>query len=110
MDKNTFCSIMLASKSSYKFLGAPDGFWLGVTKDGVEKMYSFDEMPEEYKKECIKYLKKHRKNIKTGFFIDGINMNKLNLTDSDIKDLSKFAIEAVDEKINQLRVNLKKRC
>ena len=63
MDKNTFCSIMLASKSSYKFLGAPDGFWLGVTDDGVEKMYSFDEMPEEYKKNCIKYLEDQRKNI-----------------------------------------------
>jgi hypothetical protein len=109
MDKNTFCSIMLASKSSYKFLGAPDGFWLGVTDDGVEKMYSFDEMPEEYKKNCIKYLEDQRKNIEKGFFINGINMNKLNLTDSDIEDLSKFATEAVDEKINQFRANLKKR-
>ena len=67
MDKNTFCSIMLASKSSYKFLGAPDGFWLGVTDDGVEKMYSFDEMPEEYKKNCIKYLEDQRKNIEKDY-------------------------------------------
>ena len=49
MDKNTFCNIMLNSKSSFKFLGAPDGSWLGVTDDGIEKMYSFDEMSEKYK-------------------------------------------------------------
>ena len=58
---------MLGSKSSYKFLGAPDGFWLGATDDGVEKMYSFDEMSEEYKKECIKYLKNTGKILKQVF-------------------------------------------
>ena len=49
MDKNTFCEIMLESKSSFKFLGAPDGFWLGVTDDGIEK--------------CI-HLMKCQRNIK----------------------------------------------
>ena len=67
MDKNTFCNIMLNSKSSFKFLAAPDGFWIGVTDDGVEKMFSFDEMPENYKENCIKLLKKNRGAVKRVF-------------------------------------------
>lgn len=110
MDKNTFYEIMLESKSSFKFLGAPDGSWLGVTDDGIEKMYSFDEMSEKYKENCIKYLEKHREGIEYGTFLEGIDVKKLKLTESDIEDLYKFATEAVGEKINQLRVNLKKKC
>lgn len=110
MDKNTFCNIMLNSKSSFKFLGAPDGSWLGVTDDGIEKMYSFDEMSEKYKENCIKYLEKHGEGIEYGTFLEGIDVKKLKLTESDIEDLYKFATEAVGEKINQLRANLKKKC
>lgn len=110
MDKNTFCNIMLNSKSSFKFLAAPDGFWIGVTDDGVEKMFSFDEMPENYKENCIKNLKKNRGAVKKGFFRDGISIDELNLTESDEEDFNKFAIEAVDEKINQLKASLKKKC
>ena len=107
MDKNTFRRIMIKSESSFKFLGAPDGFWIGVNDAGVEEMFSFDKMSEKYKKNCIKYLKKYRSSVKHGEFLNGIDTKALKLTKSDIKNLYKFATEAVDEKINQLETSLK---
>ena len=101
MDKDTFCRIMIESKSSYKFLGAPDGFW--ISGGGVEKISQIDEMSEKHKKNCIEYLEKHREGIGYGTFLEGIDVKKLKLTESDIEDLYKFAIEAVDEKIKQLK-------
>ena len=101
MDKDTFCRIILESKSSYKFLGAPDGFW--ISGGSVEKNFQIDEMSKKYKKNCIEYLEKHREGIGHGTFLGGIDLKKLKLTESDIEDLYKFATEAVDEKIKQLK-------
>jgi hypothetical protein len=100
MDKNTFCRIITESNSSYKFLGAPDGFW--ISGEGVGFL-PIDEMSNNYKKNCIEYLKKHRDGIRCGNFLNGIDVEELKLTESDIEDLYKFATEAVDEKIKQLK-------
>lgn len=97
MTKEGFKEILLSSMSSFRFLAAEDGYWLGVDDNGIERDIAIDDMSNSYKKNCINYLYKQRENIERGFFLQGAHYDK-----SDYEELVKFGCEAMEEKISQL--------
>lgn len=92
MTKERFREIIVNSESSFRFLGAEDGYWLGADRE-----YSISEMPKEYKDNCIKYLHKYEETIKAGSFLQGVKYNK-----EDYKELVRLGCEAMKQKISGL--------
>lgn len=98
MTEKNFRDIIVNSNSSYRFLGAEEGCWLGVDEYGKECEYNIAEMPQDYKDNCIKYLSKHEENIKRGFFLEGVNFKK-----EEYEDLVQLGCAAMKQKIWELK-------
>ena len=99
MTKERFREIIVNSQCSYKFLGAEEGHWIGVDDSGEEKDLYISEMKKDYKDHCIRYLEKHKENIKRGFFLQGVKYNK-----ADYEDLVRLGCEAMQQKIQELSI------
>ena len=97
MTKEKFSEIIVNSKSSFKFLGAEQGYWLGTDEDGMEETYSISEMTKKHKENCINYLKKQKENIVRGFFLEGVDIDK-----SDYEELVQLGCDAMKQKIREL--------
>ena len=54
-------------------------------------------MLQDYKNNCINYLKKHEEDIKRGFVLEGVNYQE-----SDYDELVKLAYEAYKRKLEKL--------
>lgn len=97
MTEEKFREIIVNSKSSYRFLGAEDGYWLGVDENGKDIEYPISEMSMDYKDNCIRYLNKQKENIERGFFLKGVNFQKV-----DYIELVRLGCEAMKRKIDEL--------
>lgn len=97
MERDEFQRIILNSGSSFKFLAADEGKWLGVDDNGDEREYYIEDMSKTHKQNCIKYLNKHRKDIERGFFLQSVEYKE-----SDYKELVRIACESMDEKLRAL--------
>lgn len=97
MTKEKFREIMVNSKGSYKFLGAEEGYWLGVDNDGRDQEYSISKMPKEYKDNCINYLNRQKDNIERGYFLEGVDFDK-----ADYDELVQLGCDAMKQKIWEL--------
>ncbi len=97
MTKEKFSEIIVNSRSSYKFLGAEQGYWLGVEEDGTEKTYSISEMRKDYRVNCINYLNRQKENIERGYFLQGVDFDK-----ADYDELVQLGCDAMKQKIWEL--------
>ena len=96
MDKNKFKEL-IKEEGSYRFLGAEDGYWIGVDDNGKEQELWIAGMSRDYRENCLKYLNKHKKNIETGAFLQDVKYDK-----ADYETLIQFGCDAMNEKIKQL--------
>lgn len=95
MTTKEFQDLIVNSMSSYKFLGADDGYWLGANEN-----ICISDMDDGYRKNCINYLNKHRENIELGYFLEGVDKSEYNMADYD--ELVRHACEALERKIKEL--------
>lgn len=100
MTNEEFREIIVHSKSSYKFLGAEEGYWIKTDKDGEDRKCLIDEMPKKHKTNCINYLKRHRENIKKGQFLHGVELDIKKRAEYD--ELVRLGCEAMERKIKEL--------
>lgn len=96
MNNREFKSIILNSSSPY--LIAPKGIWINADR---EELY-LDEMDMDYKENCYYMLKKAESDIKRGFFLNGVRFDQ-----SDYGMILEKALELYDEKLLELKRELK---
>ena len=96
MNKRKFKEL-IASSGSYRFLGAPYGYWYGRNEKGEDTKIWIEDMPVSYRKNCIKYLEDQRSAIEKGNFLANVDYE-----DSDYDVLLKLGCEALEEKLQQL--------
>ena len=97
MTEEKFREIILNSNSSYKFLRAGQGYWLGVNEKGEDEFYYIPTMGKKYKENCINYLKQHSNNIRKGFFLEGVVFKK-----EEYNELLQLGCDAMEQKIREL--------
>jgi len=97
MTKEKFNEIIVNSKCSYRFLGAEQGYWLGVDNRGRQVTYAISEMEKDHKIKCINYLIEQKENIERGYFLQGVDFDK-----ADYDELVRLGCDAMKQKILEL--------
>lgn len=95
MTKDELHELLLESLSSYKFIAAPEGFWI----DGDDNLLEISRMDYNHRKNSKAYLEKRMENIRRGDAFSGADID---MTEEEYPVLKQYTIELAEQKLKEL--------